>query len=161
MSCPQYDWKGYLLNELAAPERQAAREHLPQCPACRQELERLRLTQMALASLPEEEIPRRIAFVAGRTSPARGWAWLWNSAPRLGFVSAAMLALAILAHAFMRPAPVVTLSAADQAAIEARVERAVASRLEADLLAVQDSFQVLQKKMSLFYRASYETEARQ
>jgi len=72
-----------------------------------------------------------------------------------------MLALAILAHAFMRPAPVVTLSAADQAAIEARVERAVASRLEADLLAVQDSFQVLQKKMSLFYRASYETEARQ
>ena len=53
-------------------------------------------------------MPYRIAFVSDKIFEPRGWAWLWNSAPRLGFVSAAMLAAAILVHGLVRPAPAAT-----------------------------------------------------
>ena len=64
MSCSPFDLKDYFLQEL--PTRSSARwkRTSQDCPACREELERLRLTEAALFSLRDEEIPQRIAFVS-------------------------------------------------------------------------------------------------
>ncbi len=144
MNCSQHDLKGYILGELPAAECSPLEAHLKGCLDCREEVERLRLTRTALDSLPEEEIPRRIAFVSDKVFEPRGWAWLWNSAPRLVFASATLLALAIVVHAFVRPAPVAVPVAANTAAVEARVEGEVAKRLQ-----------------SILEKAAAESEARQ
>ena len=50
--------------------------HVETCPRCREELDRLRLTEAALFALRDEEIPQRIAFVSDKIfepSPARRW----------------------------------------------------------------------------------------
>jgi anti-sigma factor RsiW len=148
-----------LLRELAAAEHRSVESHLEECLACREELERLRLTRAALHSLPDEEIPYRIAFVSDKIFEPGGWAWLWNSAPRLGFVSAAILAAAILVHAFVRPAGAPT--AAQTAAMEARIRSAVTRSVEADLVPVVENFQMLQKRATVFYRANLEAGSRQ
>jgi len=76
MSCPPIDLKDYLLNELADPERRKLEVHIKTCPACREELDRLRLTEAALFSLREEEIPQRIAFVSDPVfEPSRWRRW--------------------------------------------------------------------------------------
>jgi anti-sigma factor RsiW len=187
MNCSQYDVKAYLLDELAETQRGPLEEHLRGCPDCREELERLRLTESALRALPDQEMPRQIAFVSDKVFEPSGWARLWNSAPRLGFASAAVLALAILVHGFVRPVPVAAPVAVDTQAMEARIEREVAARLEtavaqasaqqsrqaaqmvaavehkldqqrqSDLLAVDETFRVLQKKMNVQYRASLDS----
>lgn len=130
MSCGQIDLKGYLLGEISREDRRAVEAHAAACTPCREELERLRLTQGLLQSLAEEEIPRRIAFVSDKVLAPGWWARLWQSGPRLGFASAALLAAAILVHAFLRPPVIVEPPAPDQAAIEAIVEREVARRLD-------------------------------
>jgi len=157
MNCSQHDLKGYLLGELSEAERLLVENHLGECSDCREEQERLRLTAAALGGLPEEEMPYRIAFVSDKIFEPRGWAWLWNSAPRLGFVSAAMLAAAILVHGLARPAP----AAAEMAAMEARVRSEVVRRLEADLVPVMENFQYLQKRTAYLYRASLDEGSRQ
>ena len=53
MTCSELDLKAYFLNELAAEERRQAESHVSACAACREELERLRLTRSALAALAE------------------------------------------------------------------------------------------------------------
>lgn len=131
MNCSQFDLKAYVLGELAEADRLAAEQHARACQECREELERLSLTRAALAALPEEEPPRRIAFVSDRIFEPSLWRRLWNSAPRLGFASAAMLAAAILGHALLQPAPVLAPAVLDTATVEARVEAEVARRLEA------------------------------
>jgi hypothetical protein len=45
-----------------------------------------------LASLEDEEIPRRIAFVSDRVFEPRWWQTMWRSGPVMGFASAALLA---------------------------------------------------------------------
>ena len=157
MNCSQHDLKGYLLGELSAAERLLVEYHLGECSDCREEQERLRLTAAALGSLPEEEMPYRIAFVSDKIFEPRGWAWLWNSAPRLGFVSAAMLAAAILVHGLVRPAPTAT----EMAAMEARVQSEVVRRLEADLVPVMENVQYFQKRAAYLYRASLDDGSRQ
>lgn len=188
MSCSQFDLKGYFLGELTEPDRRVVEEHAQTCTECREELARLSVTRAALLSVRDEDMPRRIAFVSDKVFEQRGWRWLWNSAPRLGFASAAMLAAAIMVHAFVRPAPVVAPATVDTAALEARVESEVFQRLhvalekvvaesdarqaremaelvsaverrlerqrQADLLAVEENFKVLQKRVNVFYRAS-------
>jgi len=130
MNCSQHDLKGYFLGELAVPERGEVEKHLEACPSCREELARLSLTKAALASLPDEEMPHRIAFVSDKIFEPRGWARFWNSAPRLGFASAAMLSAALVIFAFVRPLPVIPPSGQNTEAIEARVESEVAQRLQ-------------------------------
>jgi anti-sigma factor RsiW len=109
MSCSPFDLKDYFLHELPDPRRLEVEAHVQHCPACREELDRLRLTQTALMSLGEEEVPRRIAFVSDPVLEPSGWrrAWaaFWGSGARLGFASAAMLSVAILVSALTRPAP--------------------------------------------------------
>ncbi|MFB3776184.1 MAG: anti-sigma factor [Bryobacteraceae bacterium] len=159
MSCSQYDLKGYLLGEVTEAERRAVEGHLRGCRECGEELARLKVTEAALRSLPEEEIPHRIAFVSDKVFEPGGWAWFWNSAPRLGFLSASLLAVAILVHAFVRPAAGV--SPAQMAAIEARVRSEVTRSVEADLVPVLESLAMYQKRATVYYRASLEAGNRQ
>jgi len=114
MSCSPFDLREYFLKELADPERKQVEQHVRGCHTCREELDRLQITESALFSLREEEIPQRIAFVSDKIfepSPLRrAWSAFWNSSARLGFASAAMLSLALVVFASVtyktqRPAP--------------------------------------------------------
>jgi len=141
MSCSPFDLRDYVFEELSEPERKQVETHVNSCRGCREEYERLRLTEAALFSLREEEIPQRIAFVSDKIfepSPwRRAWAAFWGSTARLGFASAAMLSVALVVFALMRPAvqsPVassvstkaVAVTAAEiQQQVQAAVERAV------------------------------------
>jgi len=121
MSCSPFDLKDYFLKELPDASRQPVEDHLRTCPACQEELDRLRLTEAALFALRDEEIPRRIGFVSDEVfEPApwrRWWGAFWGSAARLGFASAAVLSIAILVHAFVRPAPLARLASSPAAAV--------------------------------------------
>jgi anti-sigma factor RsiW len=144
MSCSPFDLKDYFCQELANPQRLQVEAHVKTCRPCREELERLRLTEAAMLSLREEEIPQRIAFVSDQVfepSPLRRW-WeaFWGSSARLGFASAAMLSAALVFYAAERPktivertvvqAPVKTASyAPTHAEIQQRIDRAVAAAL--------------------------------
>ena len=108
MSCSPFDLRDYVLKELSDAERKQVDAHVKGCGGCREEVERLRLTEAALFSLREEEIPQRIAFVSDKIfepSPwRRGWAAFWASTARLGFASAALLSLALMVFSLARTA---------------------------------------------------------
>lgn len=121
MSCSPFDLKDYFFGELGEAECARVRTHVESCATCADELDRLRLTEAALRSLHEEEPPRRIAFVPDKVLEPRWWQVWWNSAPRLGFASAALLAIAILVHGFARPVVVVSRAPVQAAAVQAPV----------------------------------------
>ena len=100
MSCSSDDLKAYVVGEMTRQERGMVDDHVRGCQSCREELDRLNLTQAALVSLEDEEIPRRIAFVSDRVFEPRWWQTMWRSGPVMGFASAALLAAAILVHGF-------------------------------------------------------------
>ncbi|MBX5494712.1 MAG: hypothetical protein IRZ15_05200 [Bryobacteraceae bacterium] len=126
MNCADFDWKAYTLGELSAAERELARSHAQECASCGEELERLQLTMASLLAVPDEEIPKRIAFVSDKLFEPHWWQRIWNSGPQLGFVSAAMLSIAILVSAFTRPAPApVPAPEPGRAQLAAEVERAM------------------------------------
>jgi predicted lipoprotein len=121
MSC-EVDLKAYAVDELTRQERDVVENHVRGCQGCREELDRLNLTRAALATVEDEEIPRRIAFVSDRVFEPRWWQTMWRSGPTMGFASAALLAAAILVHGFeARPAA----PAVDQAEIGKRLDAAV------------------------------------
>jgi hypothetical protein len=124
MSC-EVDLKAYAVDELARAERGIVEDHVRGCQSCREELDRLNLTHSMLASLEDEEIPRRISFVSDRVFEPRWWQTIWHSGPVMGFASAVLLAGAILVHGFER-APSV-----DAAQIEQRIESRVNTRVQA------------------------------
>ena len=89
MSCSPFDLRDYFLKELTDPQQRQVEAHVKNLPACREEMERLRMTEAALFSLRDEEIPQRIAFVSDKIFepspcaalavrvlgiPPRGWA---------------------------------------------------------------------------------------
>jgi anti-sigma factor RsiW len=137
MSCSPFDLRDYFLRELTNPRQLQVEAHLETCPSCREELDRLRVTQTALFALREEEIPQRIGFVSDKIfepSPwRRFWAAFWGSGARLGFASAAMLSAALLVSALTRPAPAplaqtrstVATAGLSSAEIESRIQAAV------------------------------------
>jgi anti-sigma factor RsiW len=149
MSCSQFDLKAYFLGEPGAAGRGAVEEHLKACTACREELDRLRLTGAALASVPDEEMPHRIAFVSDKIFEPRGWARFWNSAPRLGFASAAMLSAAIIIHGFIS-----TVEMRRTAEMVAASERRIQVQRQQDLTAMEESVTWLQKRMNTYYVSS-------
>jgi anti-sigma factor RsiW len=108
MSCSPFDLRDYVFQELSDAERKQVDVHVKGCQGCREEYERLRLTEAALFSLRDEEIPQRIAFVSDKifepSAWQRAWAGFWGSASRLGFASAAMLSVALVVFAVARPA---------------------------------------------------------
>ena len=71
MSCSPFDLRDYFLQELPSPQRLQVEAHVKTCHPCREELERLQLTEAALFSLRDEEIPQRIAFVSDQFSSPR------------------------------------------------------------------------------------------
>lgn len=138
MNCSEFDIKGYFLNEIAVSERAAAERHVRNCAVCSEELDRLRITESALLALPEEEMPRRLVFASERPpAPEPGfWQRLWNSGPKLGFASAAMLSCAILLHGVTRPvppAPGPVTPTVDVAAIEQRLNQSFEAKLAAGI----------------------------
>jgi len=124
MSC-EIDLKAYVVGEVARHEQSAVEDHVRGCQSCREELERLSLTRSMLASLEDEEVPRRIAFVSDRVFEPRWWQTMWHSGPVMGFASASVLAAAILVVGFARPAAV------DTAQIEKRIESQLNARVQA------------------------------
>jgi len=108
MSCSPFDLRDYALQELSEAERQQVEAHVKGCRDCREEVERLRLTEAALFSLRDEEIPQRIAFVSDKIFEPSGWrrAWaaFWGSSARLGFASAALLSVALIVFSLARTA---------------------------------------------------------
>jgi hypothetical protein len=102
-------FRDYFLKELTDPQQRQVEDHVTTCSSCFEEMEQVRLTEAALFSLRDEELPQRIAFVSDKIfepSPVRRW-WtaFWASGARLGFAGAAMLSAAILVSAMTRPAP--------------------------------------------------------
>jgi len=137
MNCSSEDLKAYFLGELSSRDKAPVEDHVHACQSCREELDRLKLTQTALLALEEEEVPQRIAFVSDKVFEPRWYQTIWRSGPAMGFASAVILAAAILVHAFgvqgfARPAgaPPVTATV-DTAQIEQRIEREVNARLDA------------------------------
>lgn len=127
MTCASLDLKAYVLGETPSRERAAVADHVRACANCQEEMDRLRLVDTALKALPAEEIPRRIAFVSDQVFEPRWWRKIWRSGPAMGFASAAVLAGAIVAHGFIRPAAAPSI---DTAKIEARIEQNVKTRVD-------------------------------
>jgi hypothetical protein len=127
MKCTSFDVNAFFFGELAADERRGVEEHLSACTACRAELERLRITHTALAAIPDEEIPQRIAFVSDKVFEPNWWRRFWRPGPQWALISAGLVAAAILLHGSMsRPAAAPVVEAR---VIEARVEAELERRL--------------------------------
>jgi len=134
------DLKAYALGEATPTEQQVAAAHLAESAEARDEFESLQLTLTALASVRDEEMPRRIAFVSDPVFEPSLWQRIWGSGARLAFGGATLLAVAITAHGFLtRPvvtqvgAPVAGISQAD---IDRTVDKAVTSAVTAAVIAV-------------------------
>ena len=131
------DWKSYALGELDARARQEAESHVAACADCQDELAGLRVTLDAMVTLRDEELPRRIAFVSDKVFEPR---WYEKLFLRPSFSAAAVIAAAILVHAFVRPvstpasAPQ-SMAQVDTRAIEARVTAEVTARLQNEMAA--------------------------
>jgi anti-sigma factor RsiW len=149
MSCSPFDLRDYFLKELPDSERRQVEAHVKACQGCRAELDSLRLTEATLLTLRDEEIPQRIAFVSDKifepSGARRWWSAFWNSSARLGFASAAILAIAIVARPINRPvvlppapATVAQAQPVSEADIQARVDAAVAKAV-AQVEARQDA----------------------
>jgi len=126
------DWKAYALGEMPAPARREAETHVASCHFCQDELAGLRLTLDALATLHEEEMPRRIAFVSDKVFEPTWWQKWSQSFLRPTFAAGCVIAAAIVAHGFVRPAALPS-AAVDTSAIEARITAEVNERLQAQM----------------------------
>jgi hypothetical protein len=129
------DWRAFAFGELDAASRRDAESHAATCADCQDELAGLRVTLDALATLREEEVPRRIAFVSDKVFEPRWWQKLFL---RPSFAAAGLVAAAILVHGFVRPAAAPTVPV-DTAAITARVTAEVSQRLESQMTASIDT----------------------
>ncbi len=151
MSCSIVDVKAYFLGEVSKRDKVQVESHLGACAECREELERLGVMRTALQTLPEEEVPRRIAFVSDKVFEPRWWQAIWRSGPVMGFASAALLASAILVHGFTRP-PVTMVTekqvaAVDNAQIDKRIQEEVAKRVKVVLAQQKDQQKDQEKEM--------------
>src|SRR5437899_9639816 len=105
--------RDYAFDELGGAERAAMEHHIPACATCEAELQSLRLTTATLRSIPDREIPQRIAFVSDQVfepSPlVRFFRSFWTSPSRLAFASACLIAGALLVLVLHRPAEIRTV----------------------------------------------------
>jgi anti-sigma factor RsiW len=162
--CDRADLVGdYAFDELAPTERRSMEQHLAQCSDCAGQLDQLRLTTAALRILPDLEVPRRIAFVSDKVFE-QGWlTGFWNSAARLGFASACVLAAGLSFAAWHRQpidqavnkavALAVEKTRAEDAQLTQAALDAVDSKYEQKqqnlVVAMQESMDVLRKKLDL------------
>jgi len=73
----------YVFDELPHGEREAIEQHVAACSECALELDRLRMTTAALRTLPDREIPQRIAFVSDKVFEPSWFHRFWNSGAQL------------------------------------------------------------------------------
>jgi anti-sigma factor RsiW len=165
--------RDYAVGELSPGRQPELERHLGVCADCALELDQLRLTTAALRTLPDREIPQRIAFVSDKVfepSPAaRFLGGFWNSAARLGFASACVLGGALVVSAYHRPAEVRTVVQAANTDVSKQVNDAVAKAVaqvrvedareieavshkyeqqyQARMATVAENFEVLQKQL--------------
>jgi uncharacterized protein YicC (UPF0701 family) len=128
------DFKDYVFGDLSAADRRALELRAAENPEAREEIARLQTLKDTLGTLKEEEVPRRIAFVSDPVFEPRWWQRIWRSGPQLGFVSAGLLAAAILAHGVLVQNVRTATPAAgvvSEAELSARVEKEVNARLDA------------------------------
>ena len=126
------DWKAFVLDDMPAGERREAEMHAAQCGACQEEWSSLRVTLDAMASLREEDAPRRIAFVSDKVFEPR---W-WQVFSRPAFSGLALVAAAILAHGFLQAPSQNMAPQPDVAAIEARISQRVQQQMSVRMDAV-------------------------
>jgi anti-sigma factor RsiW len=150
MNCEQCDWKAYALGELDLSARREAEAHAATCAQCREELATLRLTLDAMATLRDEEMPRRIAFVSDKVFEPKWYQRLWSPT----FAGAMVLAAAILVHGFVRPA-----GSMDDARVQAQVAQAVTKAVaqaeaknQEQMLEVVSAYEMLTKQFRQIYR---------
>lgn len=151
-----HDLRDYILDELEPAQRAEVERWLAASAEGREELERWRLTCGALRSLPDEEPPRRIAFVSDKIFEPSPWArfarWFRAEGPGMALGTAAVLAV-LFAGAWateprltannggwtlafgpqsepVAPAPAAEAPAFDRAVLEAKVQEAVVAERE-------------------------------
>jgi len=91
------------LGEAGPIERKRAQEHLEACEACRAQLDDLNLARKLLVDgVPQEEVPRRITFVAAPEAGPLGWLRRRAFAIPLGAAAAVALLVGALALARTR-----------------------------------------------------------
>jgi anti-sigma factor RsiW len=150
MSCSPFDLRDYFLKELSDAETKQVENHTKTCSACREELERLRVTQQALLSLGDEEIPQRLAFVSDRVFDPSPWQRVWSaiagSRARLGYASAMALSLLLLAFTMVR-----------QATLEQRISQIQRDNLQVqqELKRAADSYDYTTRQELFLERSSY------
>jgi hypothetical protein len=158
--------RDYAFDELPPEERRAVEQHLAVCGDCVQELDQLRLTTAALRVLPDREIPQRIAFVSDRVFAPSAFARFWNSASRLGFASACVLAVAIVVSAWHfsagnRPPAgnqptevrsIVQTASVSQRQIDEAVAKAVAQVRTEDARMIEAAIRTSEQKRDREYR---------
>ena len=97
MNGAPHDLRDYLFEELNAAQKVEVEAWLATSAAGREEFDRLQATNQALLSLPEEEIPQRIAFVSDKVFEPSPWArfasWLQIEGPRFALGSATVMAV--------------------------------------------------------------------
>lgn len=132
--------RDYAFDELPHSEREAIEQHVAGCGECALELDRLRVTTAALRSLPDREIPQRIAFVSDRVFEPNWFRRFWSSGAQLGFASACLLAAALVVSAWhfaggktTEVRTIVQTAAVPQSEINAAVAKAVAQVREEDM----------------------------
>src|SRR5215207_3089515 len=107
------DVKAYAVGELGESDKRSAAAHLASCESCREELTGVQVTLSSLATLRDEEVPRRIAFVSDKVFEPRWWQKLHPM-----IASACLIAAAIVAHGFVSTPPA-------EAAVQARIQQEV------------------------------------
>jgi Lon protease-like protein len=141
MNCSEIDLNDYFFGE--APEAEA---HVTSCAECSAGLDQLRATRAVLLTLREEEPPQRIGFVSDKIfepSPLRRFfADFWLSGARLGFASAAMRSVALLAFS-ARTQPKVIERQVQVASNPGDVNAAVAKAVNAAMAEQEKKYQVL------------------
>src|SRR5262245_34362311 len=93
----------FFYEELPATEMVEARRHVAECADCRAQVQLFERTHLAVKSLPDAELPRRVAFA----EPERRVAWGvldWRCLAPMA-AAAAALVLAIMPHTSPVPAP--------------------------------------------------------
>jgi anti-sigma factor RsiW len=169
MTCSGFDLREYWFEELGPQERRQVEAHLLQCGNCRDELERLRLTQQALLRLKDEEVPRRIAFVSDKVFEpswaARWWGGLAGGVPRAAFAAALVLAVFFGGAWLSRPSVTVESGrwqiafGPTDAKLEQSIAQAVAAsdaRHASELLNLEQTYELLVKQNNILYRQALE-----
>jgi hypothetical protein len=154
-SHPSGALQDYAFDELPHGEREAIEQHVAACSECALELDRLRVTTAALRTLPDREIPQKIAFISDKVFEPSWYQRFWNSGAQLGFASACLLAVALVVSAWHIAAgkttevrTIVQTASVPQDQINTAVEKAVAQVRAEDAQLIQAA----ERKRDVEYR---------